>query len=248
MSQGYGKFNAREHKPENGGIGFHPPGIFNATITSAKIVPTRSNDGAFYEITFKTSQGEAQNRHNLWNSNPKTVEIAQGELSALCHCINFWDIDFDTNPAVLVGAPLMIEVGQQMVPSDPNNRQSTKVLSPNMTEVKRLFSAAGINPVKPNDPPVVEVLKELIPSAGPTAPAATPAQEAHATGTAASAPWNAGAPAAAPAAPAAPPAGVVAPPATPAAPAPTVATNVPPPVAPPAAPAAAGGPPWLAKP
>lgn len=250
MSNTWGKFNGREHKPENGSVGFHAPGIFAATVNDAKITPTQGNSGAFFAITYKTDQGEIVQRHNLWNSNPKTVEIAQGELTSLCIAIDYYDIDFDKDGGrVIVGAPVMIEVGQQMVPSDPNNKQSPKVLHPSMTEVKRIFSAAGINPAKPSDAPVVPVLRELVASPGfqggqPGAAASSgPAPDGGGAGAPA---WNAPAAGGAPAGvvAAAPVAGVASAPVAnvPIPGAVAAAPAVPPTV--PTAPAAGATPPW----
>jgi hypothetical protein len=155
----YGSFNANEVQPRMGGGGSHPVGIFMATISNAEIKPTKNNDGGFYEVTFKTNAGEIATRFNLWNQGEHaetTVRIARENLSALCHAIVFYNINFDADGGrSLINAPLMIEVGPQLVNSDPNDKKSKKVESPNLREVKRFFSKEGRNPSSPGDAPVM---------------------------------------------------------------------------------------------
>lgn len=152
----YGSFNANEFQPRMGGGGSHPVGIFHVTISNAEIVPTKNNDGGMYVVTFKSDKGEIPLRYNLWNSNETAVRIGRENLSALCHAIQFFNLNFDANGGRdIINAPLMIEVGPQMVPSDPEKPSSLKIESPNLREVKRVFSKEGRNPSSPNSPPVV---------------------------------------------------------------------------------------------
>jgi len=68
-----------------------PPGEYAAQITDSELKPT-SKGGHRLELTFEVSDGPAKGRKvwanlNLDNPNPKAVEIAQRELSAICHAI-----------------------------------------------------------------------------------------------------------------------------------------------------------------
>lgn len=190
----YGSFNAQEIQPNQGGGTAHPVGIFVGTIADTAIKPTQANNGGMFVVSLKSNVGSIDNRYNLWNDNQDAVRISREQLSALCHAINYFHLNFDADQgAAIRGAPLMFEVGPQMVPSDPSDKRSQKVPSPTLTEVKRVFSAAGINPAKPGDAPVV-------PTEG--APAAqAPAQQPAAPFPQTAAPSPAAAPAAAPAAP-----------------------------------------------
>ena len=172
----YGSFNANDYKPNNGGTTQHPVGIFSGTIVKAEILPTSENNGGFFAVTFKSNAGEAINRYNLWNQNSQTVEIARGQLSALCHAINYYTLNFDADGGgAIVGAPVMFEVRPQRVPSDPNDKRSAKIDSPNLTEVRKVYTAAGIDPTAPSSAPVVPT-EGLVASPQPaaSAPAAFP--------------------------------------------------------------------------
>lgn len=76
------------------------------------MVPTKAGDGSYLKLTFKVIEGEYINRLiwsnlNLDNPNPKAVEIAQRELSALCRAIDVLDLE---DSQQLHGIPLSGQV------------------------------------------------------------------------------------------------------------------------------------------
>lgn len=69
-----------------------PVGEYVVQITDSDVKPTKSGNGHRLELTFEVIDGEFKGRKiwanlNLDNPNPKTVEIAQRELSAICHAV-----------------------------------------------------------------------------------------------------------------------------------------------------------------
>ncbi len=69
-----------------------PPGEYPAVITSSQLKPTRRGDGHYLELTFRVIEGPHKgrllwSRLNLDNPSPQAVEIAQGELSAICRAV-----------------------------------------------------------------------------------------------------------------------------------------------------------------
>ncbi len=69
-----------------------PPGKYLAVITASEMKPTKSGNGSYLELTFEVIEGERKGR-NLWarlnldNPNQLTVQIARGELSAICRAV-----------------------------------------------------------------------------------------------------------------------------------------------------------------
>jgi len=69
-----------------------PAGKYLAVITNTEMKPTKAGNGSYLEITFQVIEGEYRNR-NLWarlnldNPNQLTVQIAKGELSAICRAV-----------------------------------------------------------------------------------------------------------------------------------------------------------------
>jgi Protein of unknown function (DUF669). len=89
-----------------------PVGEYLAHIVDSDVKPTKSNTGYYAELVFEVTEGQYKGRKvwvrlNLDNPNPKAVEIAQRELSAICHATGQLKID-DTQQ--LHYKPLVIRV------------------------------------------------------------------------------------------------------------------------------------------
>lgn len=70
-----------------------PAGKYLAMITASDMKPTKSGNGRYLELTFTIQDGEYKNRQlwarlNLENPNATAVQIARGELSAICRAVN----------------------------------------------------------------------------------------------------------------------------------------------------------------
>src|ERR1700674_4263699 len=104
-----GHFDANQHAPKQLG-GIVPPGKWPFQITNTSIVPTKENDGGMFRVEFDTPHGRINMNYNLWNQSAKAVEIAHGQLSALCHATGIFKVDYANEGAALRGAQGMIEV------------------------------------------------------------------------------------------------------------------------------------------
>lgn len=85
-------FNANEVEP-NVGMEAVPAGKYIAVIIESEIKPTKSGNGQFLELTFEIIDGEYKGRKvwsrlNIDNPNATAVQIARGELSAICRAVN----------------------------------------------------------------------------------------------------------------------------------------------------------------
>lgn len=135
-----GTFDASQFAPRQLGES-HPPGKFPATITHTEMKPNKDNTGGYLEVTFQTPAGSTVMRYNLFNQSAKAVEIAHGQLSALCHATGVFKLDFQNEAAALRGAQLMIEVGLQ--------KGQDEAGAPGYTEVKKVYDRNGNEPGKP---------------------------------------------------------------------------------------------------
>lgn len=130
------QFDANQFEPSfGGGIGKHPSGKFPALIDDTDLKPTNDGNGNYLEVMCKTPVGLQAIRFNLWNNNPQTVEIAQRQLSALCHVTGRFRLNLENKAMELRGAQLMIEVAEQK----GNAKYS---------EVVKLFDTQGNEPGK----------------------------------------------------------------------------------------------------
>ena len=69
-----------------------PAGKYLAVITETAMKPTKNGNGSYLELTFEVIEGEYKGR-NLWarlnldNPSQQAVQIARGELSAICRAV-----------------------------------------------------------------------------------------------------------------------------------------------------------------
>lgn len=139
-------FDARQYQPQQG-FGGHPAGMFNFAITNTYGKQNSSGQGYHFVVEFTSDQGRIENRYNLWHqTSPQTVEIANKELSALCHAVGIFLVNFPTNQdgspnLQMFGAELRGGKGRMEVAPQKNN--------PEYMEVKRVFDVNGNEPGKP---------------------------------------------------------------------------------------------------
>lgn len=143
-----GGFNAQQFEPKQSAGTNHPVGRFPATVTGTAIKENKEATGGFYEVEFTTPAGTAIMRYNMWNKNPQAVDIANGQLSALCHATGRYQLSWQDEGAAMRGAQGMIEVGFQ-------KGQEPSAEKPNggYTEIKKVLDSAGNEPGKPNSAP-----------------------------------------------------------------------------------------------
>lgn len=87
-------YDASQYEPTVGGGGSPvPPGDYLAVIVATEEKENSKGTGSYLNITFEIVEGECQGRKvytllNLNNTSKVAVEIAQKELSAICHAVN----------------------------------------------------------------------------------------------------------------------------------------------------------------
>lgn len=158
-------FDATGIPPEMGSGPVHPIGKFPFGIIGVDIVPNsekaKDPTGHQYVVELSTPSGKISARFNLWNNNAQSVDIAQKQLSALCHATGVYRLDMNNKGAEMIGARGQVEIRQQA-----NN--------PNYTEIAKFFDVNGNEPGKA---PVVQPAPAAVftqPAAVAPAPAASP--------------------------------------------------------------------------
>ena len=84
-------FNANEVEPTTS-FDPMPAGKYVAMIVESEMKPTKNGAGSYLELTFQIVDGPFKgrvlwSRLNLDNANPTAVQIARGELSAICRAV-----------------------------------------------------------------------------------------------------------------------------------------------------------------
>lgn len=142
-----GTFDANQFEPKQSAGTNHPVGRFPFDITDTSIEENKNKDGGFFMVEFTTPAGVAVMRYNMWNKSEQAVNIAQGQLSALCRAVGRFQVRWEDQGAALRGAKGMIEVGFQ-------KGQEASAERPNggYTEVKKVLDSAGNDPAGGNNP------------------------------------------------------------------------------------------------
>jgi len=104
-------FDANQVEPSTGKDPI-PAGKYVAAITASEMKPTKNGAGQYLELEYQVLDGEHKNRklwsrHNLQHSNAQTVQIARGELSAICRALG---IMTPKDSAELHNLPLTVTV------------------------------------------------------------------------------------------------------------------------------------------
>lgn len=130
-------FNATDYDPEQGrALPKHPIGqAFEAFISETEYKPGKGGNGRTLEVTFTTQQGQIRKQYNIEHDNETTQRIARNQLSALCHAVKTYQIDFATHAAALRNKQLRIDVVAQ-ADNDKYN------------EVSKVYDSAGNLPTK----------------------------------------------------------------------------------------------------
>lgn len=163
-----GHFDATQVAPSDD-IGAIPAGEYNAQIIDSDLKPTSKNDGHYLELIFQVADGEFKNRKvwanlNLDNPNPKAVEIAQRELSAICHAVGKLKIDGSQE---LHYRPMVIRV--DFIPAGTTEK-SGYVTRRDKNEIKAYKALSGGNQVDPAPAPQPQAAPSPIPASNGAPP------------------------------------------------------------------------------
>lgn len=92
-----------------------PAGDYEAMAVEATIKPTKDGSGRYLELKMQIQSGQHQGRTlfdrlNLINRNPKAVEIAQRQMSQLCHATGQLQIGSEADVQKLCYKPVIVKV------------------------------------------------------------------------------------------------------------------------------------------
>jgi hypothetical protein len=144
-------FNAQQYQPRYGGGGEQlPPGEkYKGVIVNIEPINTTDQSGnvkgGYLALTLTPIEGPlAGQKHidrlNLHHTNPKTVEIANEQMSAYCHVLGVYNVQ-DT--AQLLNIPFLFDIGWQKGQEPSQERPNG-----GYTEVKALYDINGNAPGK----------------------------------------------------------------------------------------------------
>lgn len=206
MAQLQQVFDATQWNPEQSG-GQLPIGRHKVVIESSEVKANSANTGGFLLLNLTIVDGpnagmSGPYRLNIYNANDKAREIAHRQLSALCHVIGVYSVK---DSVQLHNIPFMVEVGNQRLTQEQEEKAKKGEAVEPFTEVKKVFDINGNEPRKGGQPAAAPAASTdsaawgaapaptaTAPAAEAPAPAANPAPAApawSAQAPGATAPW-----------------------------------------------------------
>ena len=165
-------FNAQEHAPNTGGQDLLPSGVYNVIVSDSEMKQTKRGDGWMLILWMTVIDGEQAGKRIPWrlnvqNPNQQAVEIAYGNLSAVCHCVGKLAV---TDTSELHQIPFQIKVDQIPRQDDPSKKGN---------EIRGVMNAQGQGPeMIGSDSPAGNGAPTPPPTPATPAPAPTPAPAA----------------------------------------------------------------------
>jgi hypothetical protein len=131
-------FDASQVEPSTGKDPI-PAGKYVAVISASEMKPTKNGNGQYLELEYQIIDGDHKgrkiwSRHNLHHSNAQTVQIARGELSAICRAIGIMQ---PKDSAELHNLPMTVTVKQKK--RDDNGEMTNEI-----TAWAKKDAAAGV--------------------------------------------------------------------------------------------------------
>lgn len=171
------KFNAAEVPPAQP-MEAMPPAWYNAKVTDMTLTPTKDHavsKSEYWKTEFTILDGKFAGRkvwtnYNVKNTNPKAVEIAYEQLSALCHAVDRIDIE---NTEELYGLPLQIKLSLSAATAEYDAKNEVKGYKAIDGEGGAASGPAGVKkPSGPTKPAPKAAPSKPAPKAAPSKPAA----------------------------------------------------------------------------
>lgn len=151
-------FDANQFEPNQGGA-IHPVGTFDFVVSNTSVDQTKDGTGGMFVVEVNTPAGSSTRRFNLWNQSAKAVEIAHGQLSALCRAVGQFQLDFNNDGAALRGKRGKVVIDYQI---DKETKQPTQY-----TEIKKFLDVNGNEPGKTNAAPQQQNQAPQMPQGSP---------------------------------------------------------------------------------
>jgi hypothetical protein len=166
-------FDARSVAPQQPtGMGAHPCGMFDFQIGNTYLQPSENQKHLMLHIEFNSPAGRHMERFIVDGESAKAIEIANKQISAICHATNVFRLTYPKHPdgtpifdqaaRELRGARGRMEIGYQK-----GHEPSAEKPEGGYVEIKKYYDAAGNEPGKSGAAP-----QPVQPTAAPVQPTA----------------------------------------------------------------------------
>jgi hypothetical protein len=173
-------FDARSVQPQQpSGMGSHPCGMFDFNITNTYLQPSENQKHLMLHIEFTSPAGRHMERFIVDGESAKAIEIANKQISAICHATNVFRLSYPKHPD---GTPIFDQAARELrgargrmeIGFQKGHEPSAEKPEGGYVEIKKYYDAAGNEPGKSGAAPQVQQAQQPAPvqqQAPQTAPA-----------------------------------------------------------------------------
>ena len=162
-------FDARSVQPQQA-LDKHPCGMFDFQIANTYLAPSKDNVYLMLMVVLQSPVGQII-RNYIVDAEPmtaeaaKTIEIANKQLSALCHAVNIHRVSY---PKHQDGNPIMDQAARELrggrgrmeVAFQKGHEPSAEKPEGGYVEVRKVFDSAGNEPGKSGAAPQVQPVQQ----------------------------------------------------------------------------------------
>ncbi len=150
-------FDARSIQPQQG-LDKHPCGMFDFNITNTFLAPSKDNQHLMLNVEFTSPAGRIVRNYIVDGSSAQAIEIAQKQLSALCHATNVYRL---TYPKDASGNPIFTEAARELrggrgrmeIGWQKGEEPSAEKPAGGYVEIKKVYDVNGNEPGKSGSAP-----------------------------------------------------------------------------------------------
>jgi hypothetical protein len=163
-------FDARSVQPQQpSGMGSHPCGMFDFQVGNTYLQPSENNKHLMLHIEFQSPAGRHMERFIVDGESAKAIEIANKQISAICHATNVFRLTYPKHPdgtpifdqaaRELRGARGRMEIGYQK-----GHEPTAEKPEGGYVEIKKYYDVAGNEPGKSSTAPAVQPAQQPAPA------------------------------------------------------------------------------------
>jgi hypothetical protein len=147
-------FDARSVQPQQpSGMGSHPCGMFDFQIGNTYLQPSENNKHLMLHIEFTSPAGRHMERFIVDGESAKAIEIANKQISAICHATNVFRLTYPKHPD---GTPIFDQAARELrgargrmeIGFQKGHEPTAEKPEGGYVEIKKYYDVAGNEPGK----------------------------------------------------------------------------------------------------
>lgn len=152
-------FDARSVQPQQpSGMGSHPAGMFDFQISNTFLKPSENNNHLMLHIEFTSPAGRHVERFIVDGNSPQAIDIANKQLSAICHVVGIFNITYPKNPDGTINMPeggrsLRGARGKMDIGFQKGHEPTAEKPAGGYVEIKKYYDVNGNEPGKQGSAP-----------------------------------------------------------------------------------------------